>query len=227
MQVKHTVLEQLVIDGTGPSLVTESDRGDLVGRPDRPPGDPLRHRTPRVSGHWNGGRLCPGDRPIVQLHSVVGLGNAMAMLYQTVRRGTPLVVIAGEDPARFADLHSFLAADLVRLAVKDTKCATRPVAPEEMLRVLWRVCYGGGKYIERPTFRLYADGRIGRGDVCRSHAHQLADNSCSSRAGTGGSARSGAAGRARAPCYASSLSISLGSVGPKAQQLIPTHSGYA
>src|SRR5215472_16851356 len=38
---------------------------------------------------------------LVQLHTGVGLGNAVGMLYQAKRGGSPLVVLAGEAGVRY------------------------------------------------------------------------------------------------------------------------------
>jgi benzoylformate decarboxylase len=79
------------------------------------------------------------QRPaIVQLHSGVGLGNGVGMLYQAKRGGTPLVVIAGESGIRYDAMDAQMAADLVSIARPVTKWATRVVDPASVLRVLRR-----------------------------------------------------------------------------------------
>ena len=79
------------------------------------------------------------QRPaIVQLHSGVGLGNGVGMLYQAKRGGTPLVVIAGESGIRYDAMDAQMAADLVSIARPVTKWATRVVDPSSVLRVLRR-----------------------------------------------------------------------------------------
>lgn len=74
---------------------------------------------------------------VVQLHAAVGLGNAMAILYQAHRSGTPLVVFAGEGESRDADLDGFLAADLVRIAEPVTKWSHRVTHAAHLQRT-WR-----------------------------------------------------------------------------------------
>lgn len=75
---------------------------------------------------------------IVQLHSGVGLGNGVGMLYQAKRGGAPLVVIAGESGLRYDAMDAQMAADLVAIAEPVTKWATRVVDPNSLLRVLRR-----------------------------------------------------------------------------------------
>jgi benzoylformate decarboxylase len=75
---------------------------------------------------------------VVQLHSGVGLGNGVGMMYQAKRGGAPLVVIAGESGLRYDAMDAQMAADLVAIAEPVTKWATRVVDPGSLLRVLRR-----------------------------------------------------------------------------------------
>ena len=75
---------------------------------------------------------------VVQLHSGVGLGNGVGMMYQAKRAGSPLVVIAGESGLRYDAMDAQMAADLVGIARPVTKWATRVVDPGSLLRVLRR-----------------------------------------------------------------------------------------
>jgi benzoylformate decarboxylase len=75
---------------------------------------------------------------IVQLHSGVGLGNGIGMMYQAKRGNAPLVVIAGESGIRYDAMDAQMAADLVSMARPVTKWATRVVDPSSLLRVLRR-----------------------------------------------------------------------------------------
>jgi thiamine pyrophosphate-dependent acetolactate synthase large subunit-like protein len=75
---------------------------------------------------------------VVQLHSGVGLGNGIGMLYQAKRGHAPLVVINGEAGVRYDAMDAQMAADLVPMAVSVTKWATRVVDPSSVLRVLRR-----------------------------------------------------------------------------------------
>jgi benzoylformate decarboxylase len=89
---------------------------------------------------------------VVQLHSGVGLGNGVGMLYQAKRGGTPLVVIAGESGVRYDAMDAQMAADLVAIARPVTKWATRVVDPSSVLRVLRRAIKIAGTAPTGPVF---------------------------------------------------------------------------
>src|SRR5262245_15926872 len=77
------------------------------------------------------------QRPaLVQLHSGVGLGNGIGMMYQAKRGNAPLVVIAGESGVRYDSMDAQMAADLVSMARPVTKWSTRVIDPTSTLRVL-------------------------------------------------------------------------------------------
>ena len=75
---------------------------------------------------------------VVQLHSGVGLGNGIGMMYQSMRGHAPLVVIAGEAGIKYDAMDAQMAADLVSMAKPVTKWATRVVDSRSLLRVLRR-----------------------------------------------------------------------------------------
>ena len=75
---------------------------------------------------------------IVQLHSGVGLGNGIGMIYQAMRGHAPLVVLAGESGIEYDAMDAQMAADLVSMAKPVTKWATRVVHPSSLLRILRR-----------------------------------------------------------------------------------------
>ncbi|GJF35097.1 benzoylformate decarboxylase [Kitasatospora sp. NE20-6] len=75
---------------------------------------------------------------VLQLHSGVGLGNGIGMLYQAKRGHAPLVVVVGESGLAYDGMDAQMAADLVAMAEPVTKWATRVVHPESTLRVLRR-----------------------------------------------------------------------------------------
>ncbi|MEX2535148.1 MAG: thiamine pyrophosphate-binding protein [Trueperaceae bacterium] len=89
---------------------------------------------------------------IVQLHSGVGLGNGIGMLYQAMRGHAPLVVLAGEAGIRFDAMDSQMAADLVAMAKPVTKWATRVVDSQSVLRVLRRAIKIAATPPMGPTF---------------------------------------------------------------------------
>ncbi|WP_234533018.1 thiamine pyrophosphate-binding protein [Streptomyces shenzhenensis] len=75
---------------------------------------------------------------VLQLHSGVGLGNGIGMLYQAMRGHAPIVTLVGEAGLRYAGLDAQMAADLVGMAEPVTKWATRVLDPDSTLRVLRR-----------------------------------------------------------------------------------------
>ncbi|WP_433936358.1 thiamine pyrophosphate-binding protein [Sorangium cellulosum] len=75
---------------------------------------------------------------VVQLHSGVGLGNGIGMMYQAMRGHAPLVVIAGDAGLRYDAMDAQMAADLVGMARPVTKHATRVTHASSVLRVLRR-----------------------------------------------------------------------------------------
>ncbi len=79
-----------------------------------------------------------GGPALVQLHSGVGLGNGIGMLYQALRGHTPLVVIAGEAGVQYEAMDAQMAVDLVAMARPVTKYATRVSDPSSVLRTLRR-----------------------------------------------------------------------------------------
>lgn len=77
---------------------------------------------------------------VVQLHSGVGLGNGIGMLYQAYRGHSPLIVIAGEAGIRYDAMDAQMACDLVEMARPVTKYAARTTHQDSLLR-LWRRAY--------------------------------------------------------------------------------------
>lgn len=75
---------------------------------------------------------------VVQLHSGVGLGNGVGMIYQAMRGHAPLVIVASEAGIRYDATDAQMAADMVGIAKPVTKWATRVVDPSSTLRVLRR-----------------------------------------------------------------------------------------
>jgi benzoylformate decarboxylase len=73
---------------------------------------------------------------VLQLHSGVGLGNGIGMMYQSMRGHAPLIVLAGEAGTQYDATDAQMAADLVAMAEPVTKWATRVIHPTSLLRVL-------------------------------------------------------------------------------------------
>lgn len=74
-----------------------------------------------ATGIADGYARASGRPSFLQLHIMPGLGNAMGMLYNAYRTGTPLVVYAGNHPQRGSSQEPILFGDLVRLAEPLTK----------------------------------------------------------------------------------------------------------
>src|SRR5262249_44811263 len=91
-----------------------------------------------AAGIADGYARATGRAALLQLHSGVGLGNAVGMLYQANRGHSPLVVIAGEAGVAYDALDAQMAADLVAIARPVTKHAMRVVDPGSVLRVIRR-----------------------------------------------------------------------------------------
>lgn len=75
---------------------------------------------------------------VVLLHSGVGLGNAVGMMYQALRGHSPLVVLAGESGLVYGALEAQMACDLVAMARPVCKRAWRVEHPESLLRLFRR-----------------------------------------------------------------------------------------
>ena len=75
---------------------------------------------------------------VVQLHTGVGLGNGIGMMYQAMRGHAPLVVLAGEAGIKYDAMDAQMAVDLVSMAKPVTKWSTRVIHPSSVLRVLRR-----------------------------------------------------------------------------------------
>jgi benzoylformate decarboxylase len=75
---------------------------------------------------------------LLQLHSGVGLGNGIGMLYQAHRGHAPIVCIAGEAGVRYDSMDAQMASDLVAMARPVTKHASRVTHPDSLLRQVRR-----------------------------------------------------------------------------------------
>ncbi|MGH3171454.1 MAG: thiamine pyrophosphate-binding protein, partial [Trebonia sp.] len=138
---RFAVCEQLLADDVGyvfgnPGTVEQGFLDALAGYPD------LRyvctlHET--VALAIADGYARATRRPaVVQLHSGVGLGNGIGMLYQAKRGHAPLVVLAGDAGVCYEAMDAQMAADLVSMAQPVTKWARRVTHPDSLLRLLRR-----------------------------------------------------------------------------------------
>ncbi|MEU2454503.1 thiamine pyrophosphate-binding protein [Streptomyces sp. NPDC012765] len=91
-----------------------------------------------AAGIADGYARATGGAALLQLHSGVGLGNGIGMLYQSLRGHTPLVVVAGDAGVRYDAMDAQMASDLVAMAKPVTKYATRVTDPRSLLRTVRR-----------------------------------------------------------------------------------------
>ena len=138
---RFAVCEQLLADGIGyvfgnPGTVEQGFLDALASYPD------LRyvctlHETVAL-GIADGYARATHRPAVVQLHSGVGLGNGIGMMYQAKRGHAALVVLAGDAGVRYESMDAQMAADLVSMARPVTKWAGRVTHPDSLLRLLRR-----------------------------------------------------------------------------------------
>ena len=123
---RYLMIEQLLADGTkyifGNPGTTE--QGFMDALQDYPQLEYILSLHEGVAtGVADGYARATGRPAFLQLHITPGLGNAMGMLYNSYRAGTPLVIYAGQHPQRGASQDPILTGDIVRLAEPLTKWA--------------------------------------------------------------------------------------------------------
>lgn len=79
-----------------------------------------------------------GSPAVVQLHSGVGLGNGIGMIYQAMRGHAPLVILAGEAGIKYDAMDAQMACDLVAMAKPVTKWSGRVTHKNSLLRMVRR-----------------------------------------------------------------------------------------
>jgi benzoylformate decarboxylase len=80
----------------------------------------------------DGYAMASGSLGVVNLHISCGLGNAMGMLYNAFREGTPLLVTAGQQDRRLKFAEPILAGDMVSVARPWTKWAAEIERVEDL-----------------------------------------------------------------------------------------------
>ncbi|MGH9265194.1 MAG: thiamine pyrophosphate-binding protein [Acidimicrobiales bacterium] len=138
---RYAIIEQLLADGVtymfgNPGTVEQGFLDSLSDYPDLEYILGLQEAV--VVGIADGYARATRKPTIVQLHSGVGLGNGIGMMYQAKRGHAPLVVIAGESGVRYDAMEAQMWADLVDMAAPVVKWSTRVVDPGSVLRVLRR-----------------------------------------------------------------------------------------
>jgi benzoylformate decarboxylase len=138
---RHAIIEQLLADDIhymfgNPGTV---EQGFLDSLGEYPDFKYILSLQETIAVGMGDGYARATQRPtVVQLHSGVGLGNGIGMIYQAKRGNAPLVIVAGESGIRYDSMDAQMAADLVSMARPVTKWATRVVDPTSLLRVLRR-----------------------------------------------------------------------------------------
>jgi benzoylformate decarboxylase len=79
-----------------------------------------------------------GKTGVVNLHVAPGLGNALGMLYDALKAGSPMVVTAGQQDTRLRLRDPLLGHDLVAMAAPVTKWSAQVERADEMGSVLRR-----------------------------------------------------------------------------------------
>ncbi len=138
---RYALLEQLVAEGVryvfGNPGTTE--QGFIDALQDYPQLEYILALQESIAiGVADGYARASGGPAFVQLHIMPGLGNAMGMLYNSYRAGTPLVIYAGQHPQRGNSQEPILAGNLVRLAEPLTKWAAEAQDPHEVPVLLRR-----------------------------------------------------------------------------------------
>ena len=134
---RFAIIEQLVADGIthmvgNPGTV---EQGFLDALSDYPSVKYILGLQETVAVGIADGYARATHKPtIVQLHSGVGVGNGIGMMYQAKRGHAPLVVIAGESGLRYDAMEAQMWADLVAMTEPVTKWSTRVVDPGSLLR---------------------------------------------------------------------------------------------
>jgi thiamine pyrophosphate-dependent acetolactate synthase large subunit-like protein len=141
MTGKHAIIEQLIADGVeymfgNPGTV---EQGFLDALEDHPELHYILTLQETIAvAMADGYARASGKLGLVQLHSSVGVGNGIGMLYQAMRGHAPLLVIAGEAGVQYDAMDAQMAVDLVAMAKPVTKYATRVTDARSLLRVLKR-----------------------------------------------------------------------------------------
>ncbi len=86
----------------------------------------------------DGYAMASGSLGVVNVHIACGLGNAMGMLYNAYREGTPLLLTAGQQDRRLKFEEPILGADLAAVARPWTKWSAEVERVEDLPAALRR-----------------------------------------------------------------------------------------
>jgi benzoylformate decarboxylase len=113
------------------------------------------------------------DLAVLNVHVAPGLGNAMGMLYDAGRAGSPVLITAGQQAQNFASTEPTLYADLVELARPLVKLSVQARSLAELPRLLHRCVKTalapprGPVFLALPTDVMNADAEIDLGATTR------------------------------------------------------------
>ena len=91
-----------------------------------------------VMGMADGYAMASGQLGVVNLHISCGLGNAMGMLYNAYREGTPLLVTAGQQDRRLMFEEPILWGEMVQVVKPWTKWAYEVTRVEDLPQAVRR-----------------------------------------------------------------------------------------
>lgn len=91
-----------------------------------------------VAAMADGWARVSGKTAVCQVHSAVGLGNAMGVMYEASRAHTAILFLAAEPPLELQAFDGFLAGDLVRLVEPLCKLSTRVTNARQLGRTVRR-----------------------------------------------------------------------------------------
>ncbi len=110
---------------------------------------------------------------VLLVHVAPGLGNAMGMLYDANRAGSPVLIVAGQQAQGFASTEPTLYADLAELARPLVKLAVEARSIAELPRLVHRLVKTalapptGPVFLALPTDVMNADADIDLGQPTR------------------------------------------------------------
>ena len=110
----------------------------------------------------DGYAMASGHLGVVNLHACCGLGNAMGMLYNAYREGTPLLVTAGQQDCRLKFEEPILWGDMVSVARPWTKWAAEVERVGDLPNAVRRAVQIGADAADRAGFSFAAARRADR-----------------------------------------------------------------
>jgi len=122
-----------------------------------------------------------GKLGVVNVHVAPGLGNALGMLYDAQKAGTPLLVTAGQHDQAFSATEPILWADLPPIARPFVKWAAEVRRLDDLARVVHRAAKTalapptGPVFLSLPADVLNAEGEVDLGAPTRVAARVRGD----------------------------------------------------